>query len=311
MPKIIKLTASQLKNIITQIISEEESFSSSQSFTIQDGNLNNFYTKVKTQTKGKRIVLSSIQIIVSDKANSILKFETSPSAKPVTLIIPFSEETDKGRCPSCEIVKRKNPTVKLVKTGKFGKNRVFHIYALPTAPTTSAETPIKPTRKKYATKYSSFAVQHLKSERAENFRSQVYDDKCPDAPTSKSCGGNLTIGYGTLIKFNPELKKYQKQSKYHMSKAMGLKYMMKHLNTNTLPAIRSVIKIPLTQNQFDALTILVYNVGNIGPTLANAINTRNNAEIVKYWLKYAYSGGEYWPGLETRRKWELKLFFKK
>lgn len=298
MPNLIKLTESQLKNIIQHILNEETtaSIKTPQTLTIQDPTLIGFYKKVKTQTKGKKIVLSSIQITISDKGNSVMKFEIADNAKPVMLLVPFSEESDNGKCPSCDTVKAKNPKAKLIKNGKFGKNRIFHVYALPVG-------------KEAAKTYSRRAVQILQSQKTEDFKSQVYDDHCPNAPTSKPCGGALTIGYGTLVRNHPELIKYQKGTKFHLSKAMAAKYLMSHINKKVLPEIKKDITVPLSQNEFDALTIFLYNVGSLGDGLKNAINSEDPKAIKNYWMQYVYDNGKFMRGLQNRRIEEINLFF--
>jgi lysozyme len=226
---------------------------------------------------------------------SILKFETAENEKPVILLIPFSEEIDNGKCPSCDMVKTKNPKAKLIKIGKFGKNRIFHVYALPVG---------KPAAKTY----SRLAIQILQSQKTEDFRSQVYDDHCPDAPTSKPCGGALTIGYGTLVKNHPELKKYQKGTKFHISKAMAAKYLMSHMNEKVLPEIKKDISVPLSQNEFDALAIFLYNVGSLGDGLKNAINSEDPKAIKTYWLQYVYDNGKFMRGLQ-KEEWKNLIYF--
>jgi GH24 family phage-related lysozyme (muramidase) len=294
MPNIIKLTESQLSTIINTIINEEAA--TPQIYTIQDVTLSGFFKKVKEQTKGQRIIPSSIQITITDKGTSVFKFQVSQNEKPVTILIPFSEEYDEGKCPSCDAVKSKNPKAKLLKAGKFGKKRVYHVYAIPF-------------KRPDATTYSRGLVNMLQSQKAESFRSQVYDDRCPDAPTSKPCGGTLTIGYGTLVRNHPELKKYQKGTKYHLSKAMAAKYLIAHIDKNVLPLIKKQINVGLNQNQFDALTSFLYNVGNIGDNLKKAINSEDPTAIKKHWMSYVYDGGKFMRGLQKRRQDEVNLFF--
>jgi hypothetical protein len=55
MPNFIKLTESQLSIVIKTLINENELSIKPQNYTIQDVTLNNFYKKVKTLTKGKKL----------------------------------------------------------------------------------------------------------------------------------------------------------------------------------------------------------------------------------------------------------------
>ena len=70
------------------------------------------------------------------------------------------------------------------------------------------------------------------------------------------------------------------------------------------------IKIPLTQNQFDALVSYVYNTGGSN-TLYNLINKKADPAIIRRWFetKYITADGKKLPGLIRRRKAEADLFF--
>jgi GH24 family phage-related lysozyme (muramidase) len=299
MSKIIKLTESQLTYIIKNIINENDSSFANgpETFTIEDQTLNGFYKKVKEQTRGKKIVLESIRISLSDNGNSTIKFQTAENQKPVILLVPFSEELDKGKCPSCENVKAKNPKAKLIKTGKFGKNRVFHVYAVPNR---NVKTP--------ATRYSMNTINVLSSDKAESFRSQIYDDKCPNAEAGKYCGGNLTIGYGTLVRNYPELEKYKKGSKYHLSKSQGTTYLKKHLDKNVVPYLVKKIETPLYQKEFDALCVFLYNIGKLNDNMVNAINNLDENNLKKIWLNHSYWNNKFSEGLAERRIKEWNMF---
>lgn len=120
--------------------------------------------------------------------------------------------------------------------------------------------------------------------------------------------GKLTIGYGTLISKNPKLKGMCITEK----KASEL--LIKYINTDVIPVINRNVKVSLTQNQYDALTCLIYN---IGPTafsesnLLRMINTNNKRGIIKDWKEFQLADGKISQGLIRRRKEELDLFFKK
>jgi len=271
--------------------------------TIKNNDLFSFYKDVKKKTYGQKIDLTSIEVVIDGKGESYIKYKLSPNSKPVVILIPYSEETDNGKCPSCEKVRNLNPTNTVVKNGKFGKKRVYQVIAIPTEPKKKKKGPI-------ANNYSLRAFNLLKSRKAEDFRSQVYDDKCPDAKPGKRCGGRLTIGYGTLISEHPELAKYAKGSKYHLSKERAEVYLKQHLDKNVVPVIKSKITTPLTQNEFDALSILLYNMGDIGENLQKSINDEDDENIKKYWKQYIHWDGVPSPGLMKRRAEEISLFFK-
>lgn len=329
MKKVLRLTESGLVELVNKVINEQitayerlrdkidlnPSGGQSDTIVIKSSSPMSFYKDVKNGTAGLRIDLNSITITMSDTGESVLNFKISPTSEPVIIIIPFSEETDGGSCPSCEKVRKSNPNAKVVKIkgldyGTFGKNRKFQVFAIPHKERTSDVKRIEKATKKY----SSQAINEIKN--SEDFRSQIYDDKCPNAPypsvtNPKRCGGTLTVGYGSTIPRFPELKKYVKGSKNHMTKQEGEQYIIKFFDENCVPIISETIKIPLNQNQYDALTLFVYNVNEIGDNLAKAINSRNKKEIKNWWEKYVYSGGKYMPGLLNRRRKELDMFFKK
>lgn len=303
---IVRISESELSGLIRKVLINEEL--NSQQKIIANSPIE-FFKIVKTKTKGKKIDLSSIVVSMSDVGSCSMTYRVSSSSKPVMILIPFSEESDMGKCPACNKVRQLNPNIQIVKVngkdfGTFGRNRRFQILAVPT----------KKKLKKVATNFSKKAVDILKSAKAESFRDQIYDDKCPNQPypsviDKRTCGGNLTIGYGTLVAGKPELKKYKKGSKYRLSKDKAAKYVVKHLNEKVLPEIKEKISVPLNQNEFDALTILLYNVGSIGNDLTSSINNENPGQIRKNWSRYSYQDNTFLPGLLKRRKEELKLFF--
>lgn len=75
--------------------------------------------------------------------------------------------------------------------------------------------------------------------------------------------------------------------------------------------VNRVIKVPLNQNQFDALVSLVYNIGETNFT-ASSVDDKLNAKqfdaALKTWLLYVNSGGKKIDGLVNRRQAEVKLF---
>ena len=75
--------------------------------------------------------------------------------------------------------------------------------------------------------------------------------------------------------------------------------------------VNRVIKIPLKQNQFDALVSLVYNIGETNftkGTVDDKLNANQIDAALATWLTYVYSGGRKITGLANRRIAEVKLF---
>ena len=76
-------------------------------------------------------------------------------------------------------------------------------------------------------------------------------------------------------------------------------------------AINATVKVPLTQNQFDALVAFTYNVGvgaEAHSTLLKCVNEKETAEAADEFLKWDKAGGGVSAGLLRRRKAERALF---
>ena len=71
------------------------------------------------------------------------------------------------------------------------------------------------------------------------------------------------------------------------------------------------IRVPLNQNQFDALVSYVYNTGG-SSTLYRLINSKASDSKIRNWIEnhYITSGGVRYNGLVRRRKAEADLYFK-
>lgn len=76
-------------------------------------------------------------------------------------------------------------------------------------------------------------------------------------------------------------------------------------------AIHSLVKVPITQNMYDALVSWAYNVGEgeegaAGSTLIKKLNKRDYQGAADELLRWKFAGGE--PILLERRKRERKVF---
>ena len=75
-------------------------------------------------------------------------------------------------------------------------------------------------------------------------------------------------------------------------------------------AINKYVKVPLTQNQFDALVCFVFNVGKTNfktSTLLKFINEQLWDKIPKQFMRWVYHDKKLIKGLENRRKIEIRL----
>lgn len=78
-------------------------------------------------------------------------------------------------------------------------------------------------------------------------------------------------------------------------------------------AIRDLVKVPLTQNQFDALVSLVFNIGRPAfsrSTLLRKLNQEDYLGAAKEFPRWVFAGGKKLPGLLTRRTDEMELFLR-
>lgn len=79
-------------------------------------------------------------------------------------------------------------------------------------------------------------------------------------------------------------------------------------------AINAEVKVPLTQNQFDALVSLAFNIG-VGAfsksTLLRKLNAHDFVGAAKAFLSWNRAGGKVSNGLTKRREAEMNVFNRK
>jgi lysozyme len=122
--------------------------------------------------------------------------------------------------------------------------------------------------------------------------------------------GKMTIGIGHLIKPGESFGRLtDKEVSELFTKDIAIYEK----------AVNDSIKVPLTQNQFDALVSFGFNVG---PAWITGKHSQGQAEIVKminrraprieiyaHWVKhFNRSDGQFSQGLQNRRQAEAKLF---
>lgn len=75
--------------------------------------------------------------------------------------------------------------------------------------------------------------------------------------------------------------------------------------------VDSAVRVPLNQNQYDALCDFVFNLGAGSlnkSTLLKCLNAGQYAKAAQEFLKWDYAGGKVLAGLTKRRKAEKELF---
>ena len=130
--------------------------------------------------------------------------------------------------------------------------------------------------------------------RVEGCRLKAY--RCP--------AGVLTIGYGHTGSDVSNGMVISQEKAENMLK-MDL---VVHCNNVT-----KLVKVPLNQNQFDALVSFEYNVGYGAlstSTLLRLLNQGKYTEASKQFERWVYAGGKPLEGLKRRRKAEKELFIR-
>jgi lysozyme len=130
--------------------------------------------------------------------------------------------------------------------------------------------------------------------------------------------GYWTIGYGHLIDTNKsttieasEWKKYD---------ALGFPRTLNRSNADKLlrvdipkyeKPVKDNVKVPITQDIFDVLTIMAFNIPaavSPGSGLLQAINEQRYLDIPEEMYRWVYAGGKKLKGLENRRLQEMTFF---
>jgi lysozyme len=134
----------------------------------------------------------------------------------------------------------------------------------------------------------------------EGFRERPY----------KCAAGSWTVGYGTLVKGNPNLKTVSRPQ----AKALAIDHIKK-----LIKRIPTIVDVKITEDQLISLTSFSYNLGFYSlkrSTLLKAINSCNDSLIKKEFVRwnkvrpYKSIKKVVLKGLTKRRKAELNLWVK-
>jgi lysozyme len=113
--------------------------------------------------------------------------------------------------------------------------------------------------------------------------------------------GVWTIGYGHTHGVKSGMTITQEQADNYL-----------RADANTAGAdVSRLVKVDINQNQFDALTSFVFNLGAgalAGSTLLKKLNAHDVAGAGNEFLRWTHAGGEELPGLVKRRTAERALF---
>lgn len=152
-------------------------------------------------------------------------------------------------------------------------------------------------------------LKHLEGKRVFNNKHVIYDDSTgkrvmPGSPLPRGA----TIGYGHLIQPNEDFSN-------GLTEEEAIALFRQDMKTAE-KIVRETIKVPISQNQFDALTMLAFNIG---------MGNFKNSTIVKYinnpdfhssiyptkesaWKSWNKTQGKTSKGLINRRNDEWNLF---
>ena len=132
----------------------------------------------------------------------------------------------------------------------------------------------------------------------EDLRLTSYDDGV----------GVWTIGWGTTV--YPNGQKVKKGDKITLEQAKQYKaYDLARFEK----AVNDSVKVPLNQNQFNALVSLAYNIGVsafTSSTLVKRLNDGNYKAAADQFLVWVNAGGKRMQGLVNRRNKEREVFLK-
>lgn len=128
------------------------------------------------------------------------------------------------------------------------------------------------------------------------------------SPTRYVCsGGKLTIGYGHVIT-KAHIKDFEKPITEQRARQILMMDM-----TYAAQAVDRLVKVPLTQNQFDALVSFVFNIGDgafAASTLLRYLNKGRYQEAAVEFMRWIHAGGKRLDGLIRRRRAEQELFLR-
>jgi lysozyme len=112
--------------------------------------------------------------------------------------------------------------------------------------------------------------------------------------------GIPTIGYGHVIREDENLKKVTgQQAEAILKEDLG----------KAEKAVTAAVKVPLAQNQFDALVSWNFNTGAIKTsTLLRKLNEGMYSSVPQQLMRWVNAGGRRVEGLYSRRKAEVAMW---
>ena len=137
----------------------------------------------------------------------------------------------------------------------------------------------------------------------------IYNDQTgKPVPAGAPLPPGATIGYGHLVKPGEDFRG-------GITEAAATELLRNDIATAER-AVQDNINVPLTQNQYDALVMLAYNIGSGAFANSTVVQYVNNPDTVssKYpslesaWGAWNKSGGRVMQGLVNRRDYEFGIY---
>lgn len=122
--------------------------------------------------------------------------------------------------------------------------------------------------------------------------------------------GHCTIGFGHLIHRKACDGSEPLEFRQGITELQALNLLANDLQS-VADIVRGLVRVPLTQAQFDALVSFTYNVGEgnlAASTLLRLLNSNDYASVPEQFNRFVYASGRKLAGLVKRRAAEAKLF---
>ncbi len=129
--------------------------------------------------------------------------------------------------------------------------------------------------------------------RSEGFRSRIYLD----------VAGFPTVGYGHRL-LHPE------SFPNGVTEEQAAEILISDVR-DAEQAVERLVKVPLTQGQFDALVDFCFNLGQgklAGATLLHELNAGQYEAAARQLLRWDHAGSQECPALKARREAEFEFF---
>ncbi|MGB6294935.1 MAG: glycoside hydrolase family protein [Rivularia sp. (in: cyanobacteria)] len=123
---------------------------------------------------------------------------------------------------------------------------------------------------------------------------------------------HATIGVGHLVHYDPINGSEPEEFKRGITKERAMEILRSDVITAE-KTVNKLVKVPLNQNQFDALVSFVFNIGETqfaSSTLLAKLNNQDYQPVPNELNRWVHGGGKKLPGLIKRRRNEGNLFNK-